>query len=60
MPRGRKYKATNALHNISAENKMHNISNSIDQSSLLIHDRPHSEIDSLRYSKSVKKNKKFL
>ena len=57
MPRGRKYKTSNP-HNISVENKVHSISHSIDQSTLISNERPSSVIESLRYSKGTKKDRK--
>jgi hypothetical protein len=51
---GRKYKAVHT-HNASIENKIHSISHSIDQSSLIPNDRPSSVVESLRYSKAAKK-----
>lgn len=51
---GRKYKAVHT-HNASIENKVHSISHSIDQSSLIPHERPSSVVESLRYSKASKK-----
>lgn len=57
MPRGRKYNVANG-HNTSVENKAHSISHSIERSTLISNERPSSVIESLRYSKAAKKDRK--
>lgn len=55
---GRKYKTANQNHNVSAENKLHSISHSIDHSTLLTNERPSSVVESLRYGKQSRKEKR--
>lgn len=56
--KNKKFKGVNPMHNVSADNKMQDMTSSIEQNSLVTNERPSSAIKSMRISKSFKKSKK--